>query len=234
MHRSPLKGHRFPRGIILTAVRWYCRYGLSYRDVRDLLAERGVSVDASTVYRWVQKFGPEIAKRSFKHRIWRGLNWHLDETYVRGGGKWCYLWRVLDQFGRLIEFRLTARRDANAARAFLRQTLEAARLYRPVTITTDKAWNYKKIIAEKNAGSDPADQIHHIDRKHLNNRIESDHAALKKVITPMRGFRSLKTAKATLKGIEAIRMIVKGGVYNRTPGVRGEITFIENLFAVTA
>ncbi len=179
MHRSPLKGHRFPRGIILTVVRWYCRYGLSYRDVRDLLAERGVSVDASTVYRWVQKFGPEIAKRSIKHRIGRGLNWHLDETDVRGGGKWCYLWRVLDQFGRLIDFRLTAGRDANAARAFLHQTLEAAKLYRPVTITTDKAWNYKKIIVETNAGCDPADQIRHIDRKYLNNRIESDHVALR-------------------------------------------------------
>lgn len=187
MRKSPFKGHRFPQAIILTAVRWYCRFGLSYRDVRDLLAERGVAVDASPVYRWVQKFGPEIAKRSYKHRNWRGLNWYVDETYVRVGGKWRYLWRAVDQFGRLVDFRLTARRNANAARAFLQQALEAARLYRPATITTDKAWNYKKIIAEKNVHCDPPDQIRHNDRKYLNNRIESDHAALKKVITPMRG-----------------------------------------------
>lgn len=135
---------------------------------------------------------------------------------------------------RLVDFRLTARRNAKAARAFLRQAFEAARLYRPVTITTDKAWNYKKIVTEKNVNCDPPDQIRHIDRKYLSNRIESDHAALKKVITPMRGFRSLKAAKATLNGIEAIRMIVKGGVYDRRPGVHGEIAFIENLFDAKA
>lgn len=91
-----------------------------------------------------------------------------------------------------------------AARAFLRQAFEIVGLYLLVTITTDKARTYKKIIAEKNIYCDPPDQIRHIDRKYHNNRIESDHAALKKVITLMRGFRSLKAAKATLKGIEAI------------------------------
>jgi len=201
---------------------------------RDLLAERGVHIDASTVYRWVQKFGPEIAKRSFKHRTWRGLDWHLDETYVRVGGKWRYLWRAVDQFGRLIDFRLTARRDANAARAFLRQALETARIYRPATITTDKAWTYRKILAEKNAGVASADRIRHIDQKYRNNRIESDHASLKKVLGPMRGFRRLSSAKATLKGIEAVRTIVRDGVYGRSPGVRGEVQFINNLFAARA
>jgi IS6 family transposase len=98
-HRDPFKGHRFPRSIILTAVRWYCRFPLSYRDVRDLLAERGVEVDAATVYRWVQKFGPEVSRRAFKHRSWRGLSWHVDETYVRVNGRWCYLWRAVDQRG---------------------------------------------------------------------------------------------------------------------------------------
>ena len=212
MRILPFKGHRFPQAIILTAVRWYCRYGLSYRDVRDLLAERGISVDASTIYRWVQKFGPEIAKRSFKHRSWRGLNWHLDETYVRVGGKWRYLWRAIDQFGRLIDFRLTARRDANAARAFLRQTFDAARLYQPVTITTDKAWNYKKIIAEENAGRDPVDQIRHIDRKHLNNRIESDHAALKKVREGI-----ARSVFCTVKGQEIVILITVIKKQNKIP-----------------
>ena len=96
MRRSPFRGHRYPQSVILTAVRWYCRFALSYRDVRDLLAERGVHVDASTVYRWVQKFGPEIAKPTFKHRTWLGLDWHLDETSVRVGGKWRYLWQAVD------------------------------------------------------------------------------------------------------------------------------------------
>lgn len=81
--RDPFKGHRFPRDVILLAVRWYCRYPLSYRDVLDLLAERGITVDVATIYRWVQKFGPEIRKRVFgQHRCWRGLQWHVPSRQI--------------------------------------------------------------------------------------------------------------------------------------------------------
>jgi len=131
MKLNPFKHHRFPPDVILCAVHWYCRFSLSYRDVRDLLAERGIELDASTIHRWVRKFGPEIAKRSFKHRSWRGLNWHVDEAYIRVSVKWRYLWRAVDQHGQLDYFRLTARRDAKAARAFLKQACENARLYQP-------------------------------------------------------------------------------------------------------
>ena len=84
------KRHRFPAAIILCAVRIYLRYPLSYQEVADFLAERGLDVDRSTVFRWVQKFGPEISKRTEKHLRRASLNWHVDETYVRVGGKWCY------------------------------------------------------------------------------------------------------------------------------------------------
>ncbi|WP_323777715.1 IS6 family transposase [Leisingera sp.] len=107
----------FSPDVILCAVRWYCRFALSCRDVRDLLAERGIEVDASAIPLWVRKFGPEIAKRPFKHRFWRALNWHVDETYSRVGGKWRYLWRAVDQRDQLVDCRLTARRDVKAARA---------------------------------------------------------------------------------------------------------------------
>lgn len=136
MRRDPLKGHRFPRDVILLAVRWYCRFPLSYQDVSVLLAERGIAVDRATVFRRVQKFGPEIAKRAYNHRSWRGLNWHVDETSVRVGGQWRYLWRAVDQTGRFIDFRPTAKRDAKAARAFLKQAIERVRLYRPVSNCT--------------------------------------------------------------------------------------------------
>ncbi len=234
MQRNPFKRHRFPPAVILSAVRWYCRFALSCRDVRDLLAERGIEVDASTIHRWVRKFGPEIAKRSLKHRSWPGQSWHVDETYVRVGGRWRYLWRAVDQHGQLVDFRLTARRDIKAARAFLKQACENARLYYPRTIITDKAHSYVRVIGEMNRFELPGEGILHINRKWENNWIESDHAALKKLITPMRGFKSLSSAKATLRGIEAIRTIKHGHVHGKKPGVPGEIRFIERLFNIAA
>jgi IS6 family transposase len=228
---NPFKHHRFPQEVILLAVRWYCRYPLSYRDVRDLLAEREIIVDAATVYRWVQKFGPEIRKRAYgKHRSWRGLQWHVDETYVRVNGRWCYLWRAVDQRGQLIDFRLTVRRNASAARAFMRQASETTRCYRPMIIITDKAHSYAKVIKEMNWGCGPEDAILHVDRKHLNNRIEGDHGALKQWLRPKRGFRRLSAAKNTLKGIETHRAIKKGHFADNQPGVLNEIAFVASLF----
>lgn len=235
MRRDPFRGHRFPRDIILLAVRWYCRFPLSYADVRDLLAERGNSVDRATIYRWVQKFGPEIAKCARSHRSWRGLNWHVDETYVRVGGKWRYLWRAVDQHGQFIDFRLTARRDAKAAKAFLKQAIERICLYRPVSICTDKAPGYRKVIQDLNHGYDPHfDSITHVDRKWRNNRIEGDHAALKRLLGTRQSFRSLRSAKATLAAIEIFRSVKNGHIANRGPGVRGEIDFVRRLFRATA
>ena len=231
--RNPFRGHRFPPDVILLAVRWYCRFPLSYRDVQDLLEERGITVDVATIYRWVRKFGPEIAKRSFKHRNSRGLMWHVDETYLRVGGKWRYLWRAVDQNGKVIDFRLTARRNVESARAFFRQARDNARIYQPMTIVTDKAHSYKRVIDEMNKNELPGEGIRHIDRKWRNNRIESDHAALKR-LAPRRGFKSLSSAKATLKGIEVMRMIKQGHVFDKAPGVAGEVRFIRNLFDLAA
>lgn len=233
--QNPFKRHRFPKDVILLAVRWYCRYPLSYRDVRDLLAERGIMLDAATIYRWVQKFGPEIRKRAYgRHRSWRGLQWHVDETYVRANGRWCYLWRAVDQRGQLIDFRLTARRNANAARAFLHQASETVRCYQSMTIITDKAHSYAKVIEEMNYGNGPDDRIRHIDLKHLNNRIEADHAALKQLLRPKCSFRKLMAAKNTLKGVETHRAIKKGHFARNKPGVLKEIALVADLFKTAA
>jgi IS6 family transposase len=232
LRNSPFKHHRFPREIILCAVRWYLRYPLSYQDVVDLLAERGITIDRSTVYRWVQKFGPEITKRAEKHLRRASVDWHVDETYVRVGGKWRYLWRAIDANGQMIDFRLTARRDAKAAKAFLNKAIERVRLHRPVVIVTDKAPTYARVIREINHRYDPYfDSIRHIYRKWRNNLIESDHAAMKRLLGYRQSFRSLRSAKATLSGIESTRIIKRGHVYHKQAGVRGEIQFISQLFA---
>lgn len=235
IRRNPFKRQRFPREVILLAVRWYCRDPLSCGDVQDLLAERSVAVDASTAHRWVWKFGPEIRKRAqARHRSWSGLQWHVDETYVRLGGRWCYLWTAGDQFGQLIDFRLTARRDAKAARAFLRQVRETVRCYQPLTIITGKAHSYAMVIGEINGRLGPEKAIRNIDRKYLNNRIESDDAARKQRLRPMRRFQTLAGAKAATTSIETFRTIRKGQFENCETGVINEIAFIANLFPVAA
>lgn len=235
IHKSPFKHHRFPAVIILCAVRMYLRYPLSYQDTVDLLAERGVNIDRSTVYRWVQKFGPQIAAGIERRRQWVGLNWHVDEVYIRVGGIWRYLWRAVDRHAHLIDFRLTAMRDAKAARAFLRKANENARLHRPVTICTDKALTYRRVIREINNEHDPHfDSIAHIDKNWRNNKIESDHAALKRILGYRQSFRSLSSAKATLRGIEAIQSIKNRHVYDMKPGVQGEIALAHEVFGLSA
>lgn len=235
LRKAPFKGHRFPSLIIICAVRMYLRYPLSYQDVADLLAERGVDVDRLSVFRWVQKFGPELAKRTERHLRRSSQNWHVDETYIRVGGKWRYLWRAIDANGQLVDFRLTARRDAKAAKAFLNKAIERVLLHRPVSICTDKAPTYRKVIREINYEYDPHfDCITHIDKKYRSNRIESDHAALKRLLGYRQSFRSLRSAKATLQGVEAIRTIKNGHIQTRQPGVRGEIAFVHQLFGLAA
>lgn len=205
---SPFNHYRFPHDIILRAVRWYLRFPLSYQDVVDLLEEPGIVVDSSTIYRWAQKFAPELTKRTETLLRHASLDWHVDETYIRVGGKWPHLSRAINANGQMVDFRLTARRDAKAAKAFLSKAIERVRLHRPVTIYTDKAHAYRRVIREINHRFDPHfDSIQHIDRKWRNNLIESDHAAMKRLLGYRQSFRSLRSAKTTLSGIETIRTI---------------------------
>ncbi|WP_255731683.1 IS6 family transposase, partial [Phaeobacter sp. B1627] len=135
------------------------------QDVVDLLAERDVTVDRSTLYRWVQKFGTELTKRTEKHLRRASLDWHVDETDIRVGGKWRYLWRAIDANDQMVDFRLTGRRDAKAAKSFLYKAIERVRLHRPVAICTDKAKAYRRVIREINHSYDPHfDSIQRIDR----------------------------------------------------------------------
>jgi IS6 family transposase len=163
-----------------------------------------------------------------------GVDWHVDETYIRVGGKGRYLWRAVDANGQMVDFRLTARRDAKAAKAFLNRAIERIRRHRPVTIVTDKAQAYRRVIREINHCHDPHfDSIRHINRKWRNNLIESDHAAMKRLLGYRQSFRSLRSAKVTLSGIETIRTIKRGHIHHKQPGVESEIQFIHQLFKQT-
>src|SRR5438132_11832241 len=134
---SAFAGFRFPAEVIVLAVRWYLRFGLSYRDAEELLAERGIEVDHVTIYRGVHRFAPEFAEAARARQHVVGDRWHVDETYVRVGGTWRYLFRAIDQFGQVIDVFLSPQRNREAARWFFARAIERTRVS-PVEVTTDR------------------------------------------------------------------------------------------------
>jgi transposase-like protein len=229
---SLFKRRRFPVEIILLCVRWYCKYGISYRDLAEMMQERGVEVDPSTIFRWVQRFAPELEKRVRRYQGHRSGSWRVDETYVRVGGRWKYLFRAVDKHGQLIDFILAVRRNTRAAYRFLRKALKAMSDYPPASITTDKLASYPKAIRRLRREGHLAHSVEHRTSKYLNNIIEADHGALKRVIRPTRGFQRMKTAYATIKGSEVMRMIRRGHCMLTEPGSTGEIRFVNQLFGL--
>ena len=231
---SLFKRRRFPVEIILLCVRWYCKYGISYRDLSEMMQERGVEVDPSTIFRWVQRYAPEIEKRVRRYQGHRSGSWRVDETYVRVGGRWEYLFRAVDKHGQLIDFMLADRRNSRAAYRFLRKAVKTMSDCPPSSITTDKLASYPRAIQRlQNEGLLPED-VEHRTSKYMNNIIEADHGALKRMIRPTRGFQTMKTAAATLKGFEVMRMIRRGHCILRQAGPIGEIRLVNQLFGLTA
>jgi transposase, IS6 family len=233
---SEFKGRHFEGEIVLWAVRWYCRYGVSYRDLEQMMGERGVSVDHSTIYRWVQKYAPEIEKRlRWQWRQPSSTSWRVDETYVKVRGKWTYLYRAVDKFGDTIDFYLSPTRNTAAAKRFLGKALKGLKDWQlPHVINTDKAPTYAAALAElKEEGVCPEDTVHR-QVKYLNNVVEADHGKLKLLIRPVRGFKTLKTAYATIKGFEVMRALRKGqaGVFNITRNICGEARIVERAFGL--
>ena len=230
------KHRHFKYDIIIWAVRWYCKYGISYRDLKEMLSERGVEVDHSTIYRWVQYYAPKILdklKWYWKPKL--GLSWRVDETYIKVKGKWVYLYRAIDRSGNTIDFYLSRTRNVNSAKRFLSKALKSIPEYsHPSSINTDKNPSYGKAIKSLKAEGKCSDNLEHKRVKYLNNIIESDHGKLKRLIKPTLGFKSMKTAYATIKGFEIMRMFKKKQMdfwkYNQ--GVQGEIRLItDNLLA---
>ena len=228
------KRRRFPVEIILLCVRWYCKYGISYRDLAEMMEERGVTVDPSTLFRWVQRYAPELEKRVRAYQRYGSTSWRVDETYIRVGGTWKYLFRAVDKHGMLIDFLLLDRRNTRAAHRFLSKAATTMRNLPPSSITTDKCPSYPEAIARlKREGRVPQDTRHRTS-KYLNNIIEADHGALKQVIKPTRGFQTMKTATATIKGFEIMRMIRRGHCLTCKKGVRNEVRFVNSLFGIAA
>ncbi len=202
LDRSAFAGFRFPPEVIIVAVRWYLRYGLSYRDVEELLSERGIEVDHVSVYRWVQRFTPLFVETARPWRHAPGDRWFVDETYVKVAGRWCYLYRAIDQFGQVVDVRLSERRDLAAARLFFTSALRTAPP--PVEVTTDRAASYPRVLDELLPAA------RHVLEQYANNPIECDHGRLKARLRPMRGLKRFRSAVVLAAGHALVQNLRRG------------------------
>jgi len=200
------KGTQFEKEIILWGVRWYVTYPMSYRQLEEMMGERGVSVDHSTLNRWVIKYAPEFEKQFRRRQRSVGKSWRMDETYVKIKGKWAYLYRAVDKEGHTIDFLLTPTRDRDAAEAFLRKAIRTQGL--PEKITIDQSGSNTAAITHYNKIHKTAIVIRH--SKYLNNLVEQDHRAVKRLTRSMLGFKSFWAARCTIAGIEVMHAIRKG------------------------
>lgn len=197
--RSGFAGFRFPPEVILVAVRWYLRYGLSYRDVEELLAEPGITVNHVTIYRWVQRFTPLLIDAARPCRHATGDRWFVDETYVKIAGRWVYLYRAIDQFGQVIDVLVAQKRDMAATRRFFTRALEHGPS--PAEVTTDRAPAYPRVLDEL------VPTACHVTEHYANNAIEADHGRLKARLRPMRGLKQLRCAQVISDGHAFIQNI---------------------------
>lgn len=248
MSTPPLfKWRRFQAEIILLNVRWYCRYALSYRDLEEMMQERGVEVDHSTINRWVLKYASELDKRIRPHLQSTNDSWRVDETYIKAEcrrgktpppnllvkGRWKYLYRAVDSQGKTLDFLLSARRDTTAAKRFLRKTLNASHTQEPRVINVDKNAAYPPAIDDLKADEQLPKTTELRQVKYLNNRVEQDHRFIKRLTKPGMGFGSFNTARRTLRGFEAMNMIRKGQVQGVKKGsVRASIELVSQLFGI--
>jgi transposase-like protein len=201
--RSAFAGFRFPPDVIVLAVRWYLRFGLSYRDLEELLTERRIEVDHVTVYRWVVRFAPLLAEaaRPCRHAV--GDRWQVDETYVKVAGQWRYVYRAIDQFGQVIDVFVSARRDAKAARRFFQRAIGTMGVA-PVEVVTDHAPVYPAVLEELLPTA-----WHRTDR-YANNRVEGDHGRLKARLRPMRGLKQDRSARIVIAGHAFVQNVRRG------------------------
>ncbi|CQJ05305.1 TPA: IS6 family transposase [Yersinia enterocolitica] len=206
--RNAFKRLHYPVDIIVQCVRWYLAYALSLRNIEEMMAERGIAVDHSTLHRWVIRLVPLLDKAFRRHKRSVGSRWRMDETYIKIKGQWRYLYRAVDTAGQTIDFLLTAKRDAAAALRFFRKAIRYHN--EPEVVTIDKSGANTAALATLNADKAEDETITIRQSKYLNNLIEQDHRNIKRRTRLMTGFKSFRRAQTILAGIELIHMIRKG------------------------
>jgi transposase, IS6 family len=232
---SLFKWRHFEADIILCAVRWYLRYALSYRDVEELLQERGVRVDHTTVFRWVQRDAPELDQRCRPCLRSTNNSSRVDEAYIKIKKQWHYLYRAVDSTGATLDFMLSATRNADAAERFFRKVLQASHALTPRVITVDKNAAYPLAFAILQHDGTLPETCLLRQCKYLNNMVEQDHRFVKRRVNPGLGFGAFATAQRTIQGYEAMHILHKGQLEGVTKGdVLAQNRVINQLFGVAA
>ena len=200
------KGRQFDKQMILQSVRWYLAYSLSYRNLEEMMAERGFTVDHSTINRWVVNYAPQLEPAFHGKKKRPGDRWRMDETTIKVKGSWVYYYRAVDKQGNTIDFFLTEKRDKSAALRFLNKAI--GRNSKPGLINIDKSGANKAGIKSFNRDNHRRIEIRQC--KYLNNVVEQDHRNIKRITNAMLGFKNFLCAQATLMGIEWVAMLKKG------------------------
>ena len=231
---APFRGRHFADVIIILCVRWYLRYSLSYRDLEEIMAERGLPVDHVTIWRWIQQYAPLLNQRLRRELRRPNGSWRVDETYIKVVGKWTYLYRAVDSSGDTIDFMLSPKRDLTAAKLFLRLALSGTGGKRP-RVNVDGHPAYARAISELKQTGELGRRCRCRPSPYLNNIIEQDHRFIKKRIVASLGFRSAEGAWRTIEGYEAMHLIRKGQIRWLPKGdVVGQRQFIHTLFGIAA
>jgi transposase, IS6 family len=233
--QHPFKWRHFQADIILLCVRWYLRYPLSYRNLEEMMQERGLQMDHTTIYRWVQSYAPELDQRCRSHLMPTSDSWRVDETYIKVKKQWVYLYRAVDSCGNTLDFFFSSTRDAEAAKRFLLKTLAASHTSSPRVINVDKNAAYPRAFNELKAAGIIPESCELRQVKYLNNLIEQDHRFIKRLTKPGMGFFSFETAWRTLQGYEIMNAMRKGQMQGVEKGdVGGQIALVNKLFGVGA
>ena len=232
---NPFKWRHYNAEIILLCVRWYLRYALSYRDLEEMMTERGLSIVHTTIYRWVQDYAPELDKRSRPYLNKTNDSWRVDETYIKGRGVWMYLYRAVDSTGQTLDFLLNETRSARAAKRFFKKVLGRPQLASPRVINVDKDRAYIGAIRDLVRDGLLPKSCKRRPSRYMNNIVEQDHRFIKRRVKPGLGFSSFPTAWRTLRGYEVMNMIRKGQMEGAAKGdLIAQNTFVAGLFGLAA
>ena len=231
--KTPFKWRHFQAEFILLCVRWYLRYPLSYRNLEEMMQERGLKVDHTTIYRWVIAYSPELNRRCRSYLRQTNDSWRVDETYIKVKGEWQFLYRAIDSNGNTIDFLLTENRDTTAAKTFFLKAFGHSdpRIIRVINTDKDKA--YPKAIKDLKESGILPDSVEHRTVKYLNNIIEQDHRYIKRRVVASQHFREFGSASRTISGYETMNMICQGQIKNVNRGdILGQKKFIHSVFGI--